>query len=645
LKLKISPQFLLNQSYKIVLILSLGLIIPKVYSNEKITTEPGIFESIEKLQSLIQEQYKILKSSVSTTPILISDLKRIEDVKLDPIFIKAILFQSDDKFLSLIQNDECRFYSLLQNNLLKVADGDLSTFIINYKDPRDKVQKASMPRDDFFKALYEKKCLSLKEYQILFDDANIAKTIKGIKFTNPSTEKDCKIIHQEWLANSYTPYLCRINQLIKDAKKIQGENLSNKEIILKKEANFYLSNISIRERTYIDNLCSNLTIAQNFCANYLKPDIWNKVINSEAPNFKLNYKCASYLGHELPISANDQKACAAKFNSDKSICISKGNENFPSYFPMPNCDDISDALNNSKLIADYHDCPGNLENEAITNIHRIINHFSPRKINSNFENCSGEAQYSLARLNLDIKHDIGWPLKVCFLNRVEKKENCIPYIPGTREDEPLSEDKIIAKILYIHKGAPAKLKCKIVNTKKYNPVRSEFKEGCFIVTDFESCSSLECKKRVIWEEKEQTDIHFIGTPTFEYFTSAFSNERYSIQNLFSEVKKIENRSIKNINDLIFHLDKNPSNIVHGVGCSEDLLPDTYLRKSLNQCHPLPFLITGHLIKNGETFLVAITAIDDLFSPRLIEWQKIFNSISTYKELHPLNSWTLYGLKK
>ncbi len=115
--------------------------------------------------------------------------------------------------------------------------------------------------------------------------------------------------------------------------------------------------------------------------------------------------------------------------------------------------------------------------------------------------------------------------------------------------------------------------------------------------------------------------------------------------MINEVKGTEQRSIKNLTDLKFYLDKMPNGIIHGVGCIEDLIPEEFYRTTINQCHPMPFIIDGHTLKNNETWIVLRSSIDDLHSPRLILWHNIFNAVSAHQEMHPLNSWTLYGIKK
>lgn len=642
MKLKTSPRYLLNLYCSLYLIIGLGCFTSKAFSKE--TEIPGLIESLEKLQKLHTDQFQKVKNQINSKSNPDVNLSKVKEFKIDPYFMRSILFQSDNRYLSLIQNDECKFYSLLEMGLLK-SNEDKENIILKVTNTDGSIQNISVSQDTFFEELYRRKCLNIKEFNVLFNEKNFQKTIQGIKFTTPKGDADCKSIHEEWLLNSYTPYLCKINQVLKSGKNLDKEKLNDSELALKKSAEMYLTKIPLMQRNYIESLCNNLNDYKPFCENYLKSDVWNKVINGEKPNYKLNYKCAEFLRLEGTPTLKDQQLCANKFLSDIKICETNRKKDFPAFFPMQNCDLASSALNNSKLISDYQDCPGNIDNEAITNIHRIINHFSPRKINSTPENCTGEANYSFARLNLDIKYEKGWPLKVCFFNRVQNKEECVPYIPGSRETEPLSEDQVISKILYLHKGVPAKTSCRIVSSKKYNPLRTEFKFGCFIIYNPDACTTLSCDKKVIWDDKVQTDIKFIGNPIFEYYPSAYSNERYSIQNLLYEVKNIQSRSVKSLTELKFYLDKIPNGIIHGVGCAEDLIPDIYIRTVINQCHPLTFIISGYVIKNSEPMIIVHSAIDELFSPRLLPWMNIYNSVASYKELHPLNTWTLHGLKK
>jgi hypothetical protein len=604
----------------------------KALSAAKKTENPGIIESFERLLDLHKEQFQKNRSSIQSSLSVVSDFNNFTEVKLDPQYLKSLLFNSDERFLKLALKSECSFFSTLETNLLKTAEGNIDQILIAYKNKDGTLGSASMNKEDFFKQMYKKKCLNNSEYSVLFSEVNVKKTIEGIKFSVPNTKAECTNIHKEWLNNPFTPYLCRIQQVFKKPA-------------LKKMADFYSERVPLMQRIYLDNLCNSLTNAELFCSNYLKDDVWNKIVNSEVPSYKMSYKCQQMLNKKEPLTPQDMKNCASRLATTASTCETKGNQDFPANFPLQNCNTLSLALNKSKLVTDYHDCPGNVDNEALTNIHRIVNHFAPRKIISSKETCSGEASYTLARLNLDVKHEAGWPLKICYLNRVNNKEACTLYIPGSRADEPLSEDQVVAKILYQQKGAPAKTTCRIVDSKTYNPLRTDFKFGCFIVYDANTCTTLTCTKQAIWEEKVQPDIKFIGVPAFDYFPTVYMNERYSFTNLLNEVKGTQERIIRNLTDAKYFLDKMPGGIIHGIGCAEDLMPEQFQRNAINQCHPLPFIIDGYLDKDGETRLVTRLSIDDVHTPRFLMWPNFFNAVSAYQELHPLNTWTLYGVRK
>ena len=634
MKLKTSLLFWQNQFCKIVILITLGSFSARSFSQEQILDQrnPGLIESLERLIEVHKKQFEQSTTKAQSNLISLSNLPDLKTIKFDPQFMRSLLFYSDENFLKLAQKDECKLLSMLENKLLKTASGEVNNIQINFLNKEKKVEVASIPSENFFPEIYKVKCLNNREFSTLFNDSNFSKTIEAMKFTIPKNTTDCDGIHKEWTDNSFTPYLCHIQQVIK----------KNKE---PKTVSFYKSRISTLNLNYMDNLCNNLNSSGRFCENYLKSDIWSRILNGEAPLYKMSYKCQNLFNKPDELTTQDLKNCASKLQNTSELCESKCSKYFPSLFPLQNCDNTSLALSKAKLITNYHDCPGNVDNEAITNIHRIVNHFAPRKIIPGHENCAGEASYTFARLNLDIKHDEGWPLKICFLNHVSGKEECLPYIPGSKKEEPLSEDQVIASVLYHHKGAASKTQCRIVDSKVFNPLRSEFKFGCFIVYNAESCTTLFCEKKVIWEEKVLTDIKYIGSPLFDYLPSTFINERYSFSSLLNEVKGTQSRLIKNLTDLKFYLDKIPTSIIHGVGCAEDLLPEDFQRVVINQCRPMPFIIDGHVQKNFETWIVLRSAIDDLHTPRLVSWQNIFNAVSAYRELHPLNSWTLYGIKK
>ncbi len=631
MKLKISPQFWQNLFYKKLFWLCLiCLIASKAFANN--SSPPGIIESFERLLTAQKDLFDKEKNTSVNTPPGTINLKNYIEIKFQPAFIQSINLNSDDGFLLFAKKDECRFLSVVETSLLKSSEGEIDRIHLVVIDKEKVEKKISMNKDDFFEQIYKIKCLNYVDFSTIFSELNFKKTVEGIKFTIPKNKDECRLIHSEWLENKFTPYLCRIQQTVKKP--------SNKT-----QADFYKEKIPLVTRTYLDNLCQNLNNQERFCSKYLKNDIWSKVLNSEVPTWKMSYKCQQMYNKKDALTDIEIKNCAAKLATTPLFCETNGSADYPSYFPLQNCETISNSLVKAKLKTNYHDCPGNIDNEAITNIHRIVNHFNPRDIATSPDTCAGEANYSLARLNFDIKFESGWPLKVCYFDNISSKEKCDTYIPGSRAEEPLSEDQVVAKILYAQKGAPSRTKCRIVSSKIYNPIRSDFKFGCFIVNSSDSCTTLSCEKKVIWDNKVQTDIKFVGLPIFDYFPTTYKNERYSFTKMLNEVRGTQDRMIRNLTDMKFFLDSVPTSIIHGVGCAEDLIPDLYQRSTINQCRPLPFIVDGYSMKGEETWLVTRLSIDDLHTPRMVSWPSIFNAVSAYQEIHPMNTWTFYGIKK
>ncbi len=633
LKLKISPQFLQDR-FKILLV-CLGIIFaPKAFSK---TT--GLVQSLEDLLKIHRDQYSSINEKVSGNTKALATLPEAKEIKLDPYYLKSLIFHSSEDYLQISANDQCLFYGFLENDLLKSTMNDSDEVIALITDKNDKTFSTKLSKKDFFTEVYRRTCQNNKEFNILFKDDNIIKTLERLTFPIPNSEKSCQKILLDWRSNPYIPYICRVAHLLKNP-------VSKKEnLYLAERSTLYKTKLTPLQKNYLENLCGNLTSEERFCVNYLKNDVWNKITNGELPLYKMQYKCSSILDRPMPLSKNDLNACAFKLNQQPVLCSLNGNIQYPALFPNPDCNDQSSLLLESNLVTEYHDCPGLVDNEGIVNFHRIVMHFKPRAITSTPQNCAEESNYTFATTNLAVGNETAWPMKICFMNRIQNKEDCTVYVPGTRKEEKLSEDKVMSKILYTYYGAGIKTTCTIVDSVSYNPLRSDYKSGCFIIYDKENCTTLECNKKVSLDGKEISSIKYSGAPLFDYFPSSFMNERYAITNLFKETLGLQQKSIRNLTDLKNFLTMSDKNIIHGIGCAEDLIPENFKRTGLNQCRPLPFIIDSFNKKGDQELVGARFAVTDLHSPRTLKWSFIFNAVSNYREIHPLNTWTLYGLKK
>ena len=614
------------------------------------TPTTGIIKSLESLLKIHKKQYKEVFSQAQKNPTFLSDRQKI-NLTVNPFFMKSLLLHTNDSYLSLALKNECRFLSLIDSGLIKTALGFSNHIIVDIAT-KNMTKTALVGKRNYLDYMYSKKCFHNKDIITLFNKKNIVKTVKSLSFPIPETYKECLKIHTNWITNSYLPYLCSIPESIRQGRtalqKLRGQitRSTQKAATFKKhheKGKFLKKEIPYFQQNYLTTLCSSLDKPQNFCSQYLANNVWVKSRFGEQPLFKSAYKCQRILKKQT-LSKNDIKKCTEKLNKKPGLCTNRGTEPLSALFPMPNCSTISDALLVSRLHTDYHDCPGGVDNQALVNIHRIIAHKKKLQVSSKDYSCSSQINYSFAKLNLDKKNDKGWPLRICYFDTILDKKICDHYVPGHSKDSSLDERHIVAKILYRLHGSKDQTPCKIVDQKNYNPHRLKYKSGCFIIIESKICTPFHCRKRIVYNTKEIKGLEYIGIPIFDYFPTAFSNEKFSADNLLLDSLKLEKKIIHNLTTLNVFMNQFPEGIIHGVGCAGDLLPSFFKKESFNRCRPLPFIIDGITEKNGTSYLTFRSALDDLHSPRLISWNHLFNGISNYREFHPLKTWTFYGIK-
>ncbi|WP_157868208.1 hypothetical protein [Halobacteriovorax marinus] len=660
LKSKTLPQYWQKQFSKITLCLGLLLqayIFPS-YSQEnlkpKIETTPGIIESLLEIIEIEKNQYSALIKEAEEKSLLITDENQVKELKLDPFFVKSLLLNSENKYLNFLkdQKDECQLISLFQNNLIKTSRGLVNRVIVNYRDENNNRERALLTRSNFLELYFKKKCINNKELGKLFENQSLAQTMKNISFPTPTTDQQCQQILNDWQKNPNTPFLCGIHETISRGEKAQNI-LPALSSVQRRRRSVLQARVSTAQRlvplvpyfqrTYLKNLCENIDNKKNFCDKYLAKDIWSQIATGEKPDYLLKYKCRNALGKDQ-VTKNDLKKCALKFKNESPYCLTNGSKGHPSLFPLESCNEISNSLNNAQLVTKYHDCPGSVDNEGIVNAHRIISHFKKDEYASSEFTCATESNLTFANLNINANNAKGWPLKICFKNLATDLKECHPYVPGASENSELSEDFVIAKILKKVERTPFEVSCKLVNSRIYNPNRLGYKTGCHIVYNPSNCTSIHCPKEIYYETKIIDYLKYEGQVLYDYFPTSFSNEKYATSNLINDTLKKESKVLRNLTAIKFFFSNTKDGIVHGIGCAEDLYPQSFMRHSLNECRPLPFIIDGVIEKSDQVSLVFRGAISDLHTPKNISWNMVFNAVANYKELHPLETWTLYGIR-
>ncbi|HAZ13089.1 MAG: hypothetical protein A2X86_09865 [Bdellovibrionales bacterium GWA2_49_15] len=615
---------------------------------------PGILESLETILNSHKDQVAKLETEVSKNQKTLGAMKELQEVKIDPILMRSILFYSDWKYLQLTTKNPCNFQGLLTNDLLKSYRGVLQNIAISYrlKSKTNKEQQSALTeRDDFVAYSFKNECFSLKQIETLFHEENISNTMKNVHFNAPKNKNDCLQDFQSWMSNPYLPFLCKFPELATLAKNAEAELLNADDTDFAKikrlkaqvrESANLTDKIPYFQRTFIKNLCSNLDNIESFCSIYLTDNIWSKVINGEEPKFKMTHLCSLALN-----KAADSKnlgMCQTKFLKDQNFCTQLGVNDYPALSPRPNCLMISEALNMSNLISDYHDCPALVSNEGITNMSRIIMHLENKSSIPSPSFCAFDTSYTFAKMQLEFGNDDAWPLKICYWDKFENAKVCKEYVPGENPDVAISETNVLGTVLYRMYGAPTKTQCRFIEKRKYRPALLEYKNGCFIVYDGTNCSTSTCSKEIIYNQNVVKDIEYVGSPLFEYFPSTFANSKFAASEVLVETYKITQKRIGNFTELKTFFTQKKKNIVHGIGCIEDIYPFFFKKSAMNECRPVPFIIDGVAGEGRAAVLSIRTAIDDVHMPRIIPWNYVFSAVATYAALHPNHLWSLYAIR-
>ncbi|MBF0297702.1 MAG: hypothetical protein HQK51_03220 [Oligoflexia bacterium] len=635
-------------------------------------TLPGMVYSLNKI---ISSENALLKKitlaafrNIKTLDQLKINNNKIRDITIHPTVISQMLLRSDQRFLFLAGEnsyDECIFFSLLENNLLKMSfDEKNKNMIINivYKD--NKKELALIKKEDFFTWIYNNhpKCAKNKEYSVAFNLENLAKTIEKIDFKIPKREDECHEIFNDWIKNPLTPYICKISEIFSNAKKLEesvGGNIlditalrDDDEKILFRFNQKLKGKFNDLQYVYVNNLCKNLLNNKDFCLPYLSKSFWIKVLNGEKPAGHIKYRCQELLKKE-EIIKNDYPACVQKLENNNNSCHYLNATRFPSLTPKPNCQSISLALNNSRINNYYQDCPMPLDNDVVINISRIYHHLNNTVFESNPLNCSGMPMATFYKIVNDSKNEKYWNFFMCYFNQNQGKELCIPFYPGTLDNSKLFADEnienaepaVVANILSQSTAAPDNLKCTILNKKYYRPTLLKYKNGCFLLYDETNCTTGKCPKEIIYNDRKITHIQYKIGFLVRYISTDTQELRYSAMLFLNDLLHFTENRVNNLPELKFHLNAGSQTLIHGVGCREDFFPSFFKQTTMNQCRGIPFLVDGIIEKNSKSYVVIRTALDDIGSPRIMSWNHFYSAIKSYQNSHPLKTWALYAIKK
>lgn len=614
----------------------------------------GLSEFQQTLTNKVDINYQSVIRTGNSPIRLLSELESEHELRLSPAFFHAIALNTPVNYLEMLRGNDCDLYSLLEAGLLRDHNGPVKIVNLLFMNKEGIEQSASLGIHDYLSLIYKKKCFQVKDNAQLVDFKNISLTMKNLKMTPAKDLTQCLEQHNHLKRNPITPHLCSVHEKIKWSKvqiKARDKLLKTTQPIPRSMLNDisngkkYETLLDSFEKNYLISFCENIHAPDQFCQIILKADTWKKSIKGQIPLFAVKERCELLLKKEK-LNDQDLEQCAMKLRKNDQLCTTLGALSHPSLFPKKSCTETANALGYSRLMTKYYDCPGFIDNEGLTNIFRIMAHYFPDKfIKEHTTQCDSNTLYTYNKMLLESDLENHIETQACFVDKVLNKENCYPFVPGHHEDIPISESLVIQQIVSKILGGVIDRPCQIVSGETFSPELLKYRQGCFIVIKRNTCTTLSCDKKIFFDAKEIKGISFKGHPNNSYFPISFTQNKASLTKILDYKYKIREKILRNYNDIQFFLDLDKMNLIHGVGCLEDIYPQIRARYVINQCSPIPFIIDGIHNINNSLELSFRASIDDVHGPRLIKWNNVFNAVSNYSKLHPLGTWTLYGLRK
>lgn len=643
--MKTLPRFSLNQFCKIItgtvltgLCLSSFAQTPPLQTPAKVTY-PGTIETFEKLIQIDDAKFQKRLDVLLKNGRVFTDASSVQDLDLDPDFLNSIVLHSDPGYLRLASASKCRFYESILTDLLRSAEGKIRNILITYIEKEIRVY-AVISRKDFLTKVVNQECPETQKNIAAFQIKTLQDTLKKIDFEIPSGVDQCRNIHINWVNNAQTPFLCQIHEYIKEAKAGGGDS---KDLVSRRAvAKILDSKMSLVQEDYIENLCTNLDSEDLFCEEFLNVSFWTKIAGGYEDKTYAQNICQGLFNTRASLSNPQYLECLARLKKEKDLCLYPGGPG-SGIRPQPDCDQISTALNFSSLKANYTDCPGNSDQMVATNVGRIISHFTLGETPSVQGPCQGISAGLTYSFNKNFDNEENWRLEACYEDKLVEREVCTKTFFGKYANLPESYPTVVAEILKKTRGAEQNLICTMVDAKDYNPLLLEYKSGCYVVYESDSCFITNCKHKILYNDRQINFITVKGQAALPYFPQNIREERFSQQYLLTRDFKKTGKILNNLSNMSAYFKKTKTGLIHGVGCAEDLLPTFFKSRTLNQCTPLPFIISGIIKDKNKVVFVTRTAGDSLQAPRLMSWSTIYSGVKSYQRSHPLKLWTMYGL--
>ena len=641
--MKTLPRFSLNLFYKIIL--GTALLCPLYLTAQDTplatplkTEYPGIIQTFEKLIQIDGDKFQKRLTLMTRDGNIFNANSNVTNLDLEPDFLNSLILHSNPGYIRLASSDKCRFYDTILTDLLRSSEGKIKNVMVTYLE-KDRRMSALIPRRDFLNKVVNQECPQTQKTIASFQIKTVQKTLGEIAFDIPTGMEQCRNIHVNWLNNPNTPYLCQIYEFVRESKLGQGDPKDLEQ--RKTMARILDEKMSLVQKEYVENLCQNLDNEDLFCEEFLNVSFWTKIAAGFESKIYAEDICSSILNTQT-LSSSQFSICLGRMKKEKDLCLYPGQMN-SGLRPQPDCDQLSTALNFSSFKTQFKDCPGNSDQMIVTNMGRILSHFGSGAAPVEQGPCQSYSAATVFGWNRQMDNDVNWNLEACFEDRLLGRDICKKMIFADYPKMPESYTTVVEEILRATRGADLSVKCKMIESSRYNPLMLEFKSGCWIVFEKENCFISECKHKVFYNDRSIDLIKIKGSVALAYFPLNIRDERFSQNYILTHEYKKTPKQLATLNAMTAYFKKSKSGIVHGVGCGEELLPSFFKANTINQCTAIPFTISG-MMKDGEKIVFVIrTAADSAQAPRLLSWSLLYSAVKTYQRTHPLKLWTMYGL--
>lgn len=608
--------------------------------NAAATSFPGALQSMRSLLEFDSKRMEAKSGLVAGRNVTARDIEADSKIDLDPDFLNSIILHTPSSYMALAGQNKCAFYSALLADLLKTRAGKLSTLTIQYQKKDGTRVSALMEKRDFIDYVVYPSCPDMRQTVALFQIKTIDSAIKSSSFTPPTGRAQCELSFNSWVQDPKSPFWCQIDEVIKTGFKMERKTIAEDKNTLAL-TRLLRQKLGPERLEYLSNFCANADSQQVFCANAFSTSFFSRISDKSRTDSYIKDICQEYLGKNIWSAAVIQE-CIATLKTTPDACL-WGTMGTSGLSPRPTCDQLSLALNNSTLWADYDDCPRYSDNQAVTNVARLLLNIDRPVISSTNNPCSAVSAATVLEFNRKFDNETMWSAGVCYFDKIEQKEKCLPAFYGDYGATPGSIGRVMGEVVTRTKGADRDTVCKLVSATNWNPQLLEYKYGCYVVYDPDNCGIASCNSKVFYNEAEIKGITIKSQLAFDYFPTSLAGEKFSQTYIIQRDAQKKTRSLQTLPAVLSFFKDNPKGVLHGIGCAEDLLPGFFKKVAFNQCTPLPFIVDG-VIQNGDrTTLVTRSAADDIHAPRIIPWGQVFSAVKSYQIHQPLKQWTMHAI--